>query len=167
MALPLTHSSVNGLSEKLTSLDIGLHHKAYTLEKEHQCHTPMDQLCNATELCIFIGYVNFYYDMLPNCAHILKPLIDQASLTTYFIDRQNAKGICKMHLLMAANAFAACPNHSKWFGIHTNASDFQLGTCIHERKPVAYFSCKLTMSQQNYTTLEKEILSIIAILKEF
>jgi hypothetical protein len=25
---------------ELTGLDIGLHHKVYTLEKEHQCHTP-------------------------------------------------------------------------------------------------------------------------------
>jgi hypothetical protein len=94
--------------------------------------------------------------------------MDQSSLTTYFMDRQNAKGICKMHLLMAVNALAAYPNHNKWFGIHTSASDFQLGTCIiQEGRSVAYFSCKLTMSRQNYTTLEKEILSIVATLKEF
>jgi hypothetical protein len=42
MALPLTHLSVNGLSEKLTGLDNGLHHEVYTLEKEDQCHTPID-----------------------------------------------------------------------------------------------------------------------------
>ncbi len=71
-----------------------------------------------------------------------------------------------MHLLMAADALAACPDHNKWFGIH--ASDFQLGTCtIQEGRPVTYFSYKLTMSKQNHTTLEKEILSIIATLKEF
>jgi hypothetical protein len=40
MASPLAHSSVNGPSEKINGLDIGLHHKVYTLEKEHQCHTP-------------------------------------------------------------------------------------------------------------------------------
>ncbi len=71
-----------------------------------------------------------YCDMLPSWACILKPLMDQSGLTTYFMDRRNAKGICKMCLLMAANALAACPNHNKWFSIHTNASDFQLGTCI-------------------------------------
>jgi hypothetical protein len=61
-----------------------------------------------------------------------------------------------MHLLMAADALAAYPDHNKWFGIHTNASDFKLGMCIfQEGRPVAYFSCKLTMSQHNYTTLEK------------
>ncbi len=61
-----------------------------------------------------------------------------------------------------------CPDQDKWFSIHTNASDFLLGTCIiQEGRPVAYFSFKLSMSQQNYTTLEKDILSIIATLKEF
>jgi hypothetical protein len=68
---------------------------------------------------------------------------------------------------MAAKSIA-CPDHNEWFGMHTNPSDFHLGTCIiQERRPVVYFSCKLTMMQQNYTTLEKEILSIIATLEEF
>jgi hypothetical protein len=64
--------------------------------------------------------------MLPRCAHIFKLLTDQ-SVTTYFMDRQIEKGVCKMCLLMAADALAACFDHNKWFGIHTNASDFQLG----------------------------------------
>jgi hypothetical protein len=42
MALPLTHSSVNGPSEKLTGLDIGLHHKVYTFEKEIDAILHMD-----------------------------------------------------------------------------------------------------------------------------
>ncbi len=69
---------------------------------------------------------------------------------------------------MATDAVAACPDHNKWFIINTNTCVFQLGTSIiQEGRPVAYFSCKLTISQQNYTTLKKEILSVIATLKEF
>ncbi len=69
---------------------------------------------------------------------------------------------------MAANALAAYPDRNKWFNVYTDASDFQLGACIfQEGKPVAYFLQKLTKSQQNYTTMEKERLSIIATLKEF
>ncbi len=30
----------------------------------------------------------------------------------------------KMHLLMAAGALAAYPDHNKWFDIYTDASDF-------------------------------------------
>jgi hypothetical protein len=69
---------------------------------------------------------------------------------------------------MAANALAAYLNHNKRFNVYIDASDFQLGACItQEGRPVAYFSQKLTKSQQKYTTIEKEMLSIIATLKEF
>ncbi len=74
----------------------------------------------------------------------------------------------KMCLLMAANALAAYPDHNKRFDVYTDASDFQLGACIiQERKRIAYFLQKLTKSQQNYTTMEKEMLSIVPTLKEF
>jgi hypothetical protein len=74
----------------------------------------------------------------------------------------------KMHLLMAANALAAYPDHNKRFNVYTDASDFQLGACIiQEGRPVAYFLQKPTKSHQHYTIMEKEMLSIVAILKEF
>ncbi len=74
----------------------------------------------------------------------------------------------KMCLLMAAGALAAYPNYNKQFDVNTDDSNFQLGACIiQEERPVAYFSRKLTKSQQNYTVMEKEILSIVATLKEF
>ncbi len=74
----------------------------------------------------------------------------------------------RMSLLMAANALAAYPNHNNLFNMCTDASDFQLGMCIiQEGRLVAYFSRKLTKSQQNYITMEKEMLSIVATLKEF
>jgi hypothetical protein len=79
------------------------------------------------------------------------------------------KAIDKMRLLMATDALAAYPDHNKRFDIYTDASDFQLGACIiQEGRPVAYlFLQKLTKSQQNYTTMEKEMLSIITTLEEF
>jgi hypothetical protein len=74
----------------------------------------------------------------------------------------------KMHLLMAADALAAYPDHNKRFDVYTDASGFQLGACIiQEGRPVAYFSRKLTKFQQNYTTMEKEMLSIVTTLEQF
>ncbi len=62
----------------------------------------------------------------------------------------------KMCLLMAVDALAAYPRLNKQFNVYTDASDFQLSTCIIQGgRPVAYFSCKLTKSRQNYTTVEK------------
>jgi hypothetical protein len=69
---------------------------------------------------------------------------------------------------MAADALAVYPDHNKRFDVYTDTSDFQLGACIIiEGRPVAYILCKLTKSQQNYTTMEKEMLSIVATLEEF
>ncbi len=109
--------------------------------------------------------------MWPSCAHILKSLTDQYGLKEKapieWTDEMQ-KAFDKMRLLMAANALAAYPDHNKWFDVYTDASDFQLGACIiQEGRPVAYFLQKLTKSQQNYTTMEKEMLSIVATLKEF
>ncbi len=131
----------------------------------------MDHPHNATELCMFIGCVNYYRDMWPSCAHILKQLTDQSGLKKKapikWTDEMQ-KAFDKMRLLMAANALAAYPDHNKQFNIYTDASDFQLGACIiQEGRLVAYFLQKLTKSQQNYTTMEKEMLSIVATLKEF
>ncbi len=109
--------------------------------------------------------------MWQSWAHVLKPSTDQFSLKKrapikWTDEMQQA--FYKMCLLMAANALAAYPYHNKQFDVYTDASDFQLGTCIiQEGRPIAYFSRKLTKSQQNYTTVEKEMLSIITTLKEF
>ena len=63
---------------------------------------------------------------------------------------------------------------NKPFLIETDASNYQLGTVIKQHNaqhqqnmPITFYSCKLTQTQQNYTTIEKELLSIVEVFKEF
>ena len=62
----------------------------------------------------------------------------------------------------------AYPDYSKEFEIYTDASSKQLGAVIAQgKRPVAFFSRKLTETQQCYSVTKSELLAIVETLKEF
>ena len=71
------------------------------------------------------------------------------------------KAFDQIKALMAAGVL--CPLH-----IFNDASDYQLGACImQEDKPVAYYSKKHNSAQMNYTTIDEELLCVVASLRKF
>jgi RNase H-like domain found in reverse transcriptase len=64
-----------------------------------------------------------------------------------------------MKALMVEDVLLRYPDHNLPFHICTDVSDCQLGSVILQQdKHVAFYSCKLSLSQQNYATIEKELL---------
>ena len=60
------------------------------------------------------------------------------------------------------------PDFNAMFEIDTDASKLQVGAVISQKgKPIALYSRKMNSAQQNYTTTEKELLSVVENLKEF
>ena len=74
----------------------------------------------------------------------------------------------QMKAILSTDALLAYPNPDIPYNVETDASDYQLGRVIkQENCPVTYFSRKLNSAQKNYTTIEKELLSIVETFKEF
>ena len=124
-----------------------------------------------TEVRRLIGMVQYYRDLWPKRSDILKPFTDISSgkkskKIEWTPELELAfKAVKKM---VCVETLLTYPDWSKPFDIHTDASDYQLGAVIsQEGKPIAFFSRKLNSAQQNYTTTEKELLSIVECVKEF
>ena len=73
-----------------------------------------------------------------------------------------------METVLCCEVLLAYLDFSKPFVVHTDDSDYQLGTVIsQDGKPIAFYSQNLNDPQTHYTTTKKELLAIVEILKEF
>jgi hypothetical protein len=134
------------------------------------------------ELRSFIGAITFYRDMFPRRSHLLAPLTEATGQTKQKHDGKSTSktknkfiwsSACQqafeaIKAVIAKNVLLSYPDHNHPFHVYTDASDLQLGAVIMQHgRPVAFYSRKLNPAQRNYTTMEKELLSLVETLKEF
>ena len=106
--------------------------------------------------------------MWPRRAHILKPLTTISSKHNFRWEAAQESAFKEIKALMSEDVLLRFPDITKPFHLYTNASDYQLGsTIIQEGKPIAFYSRKLTPTQQRYSTIDKELLSLVELLLEF
>ena len=116
----------------------------------------------------FIGAVTFYKSMWPRRSHILAPLHELTGDIPFVWGPRQVEAFETMKAMIAADAMTTYPDLNLPFDIYTDASDYQLGAAILQNgKPIAYWSKKLTESQKNYNTTEKELLAIVMCVKEY
>ena len=125
----------------------------------------------------FLGMVNYYKDMWRHRSHLLAPLTDLTANKDGTTGKkrgpikwekvhQDAFDTIKQ--IITDDVMLSFPDFNKPFEIHTDASDYQLGAVImQERKPIAFYSRKLNSAQRNYTTGEREMLSIVECLRAY
>ena len=113
--------------------------------------------------------INFYRVMWQKRSEILAPLTALTSKNfKYDWKDEHQRCFDAIKCVIGREVLFDYPDFNDPFEIHTNASELQLGPVISQKgKPIAFYSRMMNIAQQNYTTTEKELLSIVATLKEF
>ena len=107
--------------------------------------------------------------MCPRQSQTLDPLTKLESIKRNFKRAQvKQDDFDEIKRILARNTLLTYMDYNETFKTHTDASAFQLGEFISQKgKPIAFYSRKLTDSQQQYTSIERKLLSIVETLKEF
>ena len=83
-------------------------------------------------------------------------------------DEVHQKAFDAVKATIAKDVVLAYPDYSKTFEVYTDASSTQLGSVITQsNRPLAFFSRKLSETQQKYSVTEIKLLAIVETLKEF
>ena len=113
--------------------------------------------------------INFYREMWQNCSEIPAPLTAlNAKNVKYDWKDKHQKCFDAIKRVIGREVLLAYPDFNAPFEIHTDASKLKIGAVVSQKgKPVAFCSLKMNSAQQNYTTTEKELISVLASLKYF
>ncbi|XP_076052821.1 uncharacterized protein LOC143032237 [Oratosquilla oratoria] len=119
------------------------------------------------EIRSFVGTIAFYRMFIYNFSSLIAPLTDLLKKGAKFqwTESCNTAFVQAKSLLCTAPVLQA-PDFSKPFSLYCDASNIGVGAVLLQAKdtvdhPVSYFSRKLNVAQKKYSTIEKELLSII------
>ena len=130
-----------------------------------------------SELCQFLGLVNFYHRFVPGCVSILQPLHDLLSppskkdtQLTWTSEADSAFTHSKDTL--AAASLLCHPQLDVPTGISVDASDRAVGAVLEQQIdsvwcPISFFSWKLRLAERKYSTFDRELLAAYLTIRHF
>jgi hypothetical protein len=137
---------------------------------------------NVKELKHFLGMVQYYRDMWAKHTEMLAPPTDlvgecgetkatkknKTKKKPWRWDHIHQQAFDNVKAAIAKEVVLAYPDFSKSFEMYMDASAMQLGAVIaQDNRPIAFFSRKLSKTQQNYNVTKIELLAIVKTLQEF
>ena len=118
----------------------------------------------------FLGMAGYYRRFIQNYSELSKPL----SLLTHknhefqWTDEQQ-KSFERLKKEMTSDKLMLhFPDFTKEFALNTDASSYAIGAVLsQDERPIAFASRTLNSAEQNYSTIEKELLAIVWATKHF
>ena len=122
----------------------------------------------------FLGMAGYYRKFCNNFSVIAEPLTNLLGKRVKFVWTDNCqKSFEKLKAILKSAPVLLAPNFDKEFKLAVDASDVGAGSVLLQvddngvDHPVCYYSKKFNKHQRNYSTIEKECLSLILALQHF
>ena len=122
----------------------------------------------------FLGMVNFYRRFLPGIAKILRPLTDALAGNPKSLHGSeiHQEAFEKAKSTLSSAIPLTHPSPSAEVSLVTDASASHVGAVLqqHEKtswRPLAFFSAKLSATQQQYSPFDRELLGVFLALRHF
>ncbi|XP_051888858.1 uncharacterized protein LOC127579869 isoform X2 [Pristis pectinata] len=123
----------------------------------------------------FLGMVGYYRKFCKNFADIALPLTNLQKKGVKFVWTDSCQeAFEKLKAILCYDPVLRTPDFEKPFSLAVDASDEAAGAVLLQKgdlddidHPVAYFSKKFNEHQKNYSTIEKELLSLVLALQHF
>ena len=129
---------------------------------------------NKKELMRFLGMAGFYRKFCPNFSSVVGPLTNLLQKKVNFSWTKDCdESFKKIKCVLMNTPVLSAPNFDKQFKLTVDASDMGIGAALFQEsddgvdRVVCYFSKKLTKSQKNYSSIEKECLALLLALQHF
>jgi RNase H-like domain found in reverse transcriptase/Reverse transcriptase (RNA-dependent DNA polymerase)/Integrase zinc binding domain len=130
---------------------------------------------NRTQVRSLLGMVNYLRELIPRHSQYTALLSDLVSNKAKFVwTKQHQDAFEKLKAHVARVTMLSFPDYALVFEIYTDASKRQIGSVIVQRNPdgslrapIAFFSRKMTPTQQRYTVMEQELLAIVETLRTY
>jgi len=117
----------------------------------------------------FLGLSRYYRCFIPNYATIAAPITDLTQKSVpenVSLGIEGVKSFSRLKEIMLSYAVLRNPYFTKPFIIQTDASEVGVGAILSQQdtegydNPVAFFSRKLLLREQRFSTVEKECLAV-------
>ena len=129
---------------------------------------------NKKQLMRFLGMAGYYRKFCSNFSTVSAPLTNLLKKNVKFVWTDCCQeALDKLKAILKSEPVLAAPNFLKPFKLAVDASDVGAGAVLLQEDrngvdhPICYFSKKFNKHQKNYSTIEKECLSLVISIQHF